>query len=94
MLYEVITFLEAYNATNDEYYYQAAEKAAAAVIWGQSNEGGWNYMVDFAGDRSMKQWYATIVITSYSIHYTKLYDQHTSTARLIILLEIRLTLLV
>lgn len=53
-------FLEAYNATNEEYYYQAAEKAAAAVIWGQSNEGGWNYMVDFAGDRSMKQWYATI----------------------------------
>jgi len=53
-------FLKAYEQTGDDYYYQAAGKAAAAVIWGQSNEGGWNYMVDFAGDRSMKQWYATI----------------------------------
>jgi hypothetical protein len=53
-------FLEAYHATNNEYYYQAAQKAAAAVIWGQSNEGGWNYIVDFAGDKSLKQWYNTI----------------------------------
>jgi len=53
-------FLDAYQATGDEYYYQAAEKAAAAIIWGQSHEGGWNYFVDFAGDRSMKQWYNTI----------------------------------
>jgi PelA/Pel-15E family pectate lyase len=53
-------FLDAYHATGDPYYYQAAEKAANAIIWGQSNEGGWNYMVDFAGDRSLKQWYNTI----------------------------------
>ena len=52
--------LDAYKATGDEYFYQAAEKAAGAMIWGQSNEGGWNYMIDFAGDRSLKQWYATI----------------------------------
>lgn len=54
------TFLEAYHATGNEYYYQAAQKAAAAIIWGQSNEGGWNYMIDFAGDRSLKHWYNTI----------------------------------
>ena len=54
------TFLDAYRATGDAYYYQAAEKAAAAVIWGQSHEGGWNYMIDFAGDRSLKEWYNTI----------------------------------
>ncbi len=53
-------FLEAYHATRDEYYYQAAEKAARAIIWGQSYEGGWNYLIDFAGDRSLKQWYGTI----------------------------------
>src|SRR5204863_4604156 len=52
--------LDAYNATGNEYFYQAAEKAAAAMIWGQSNDGGWNYLVDFAGDRSLKKWYATI----------------------------------
>ncbi|WP_163707340.1 pectate lyase [Mangrovibacterium lignilyticum] len=53
-------FLQAYEATGEDYYYQAAEKAASAVIWGQSHEGGWNYLVDFAGDRSLKHWYATI----------------------------------
>lgn len=53
-------FLDAYRATNNEYYYTAAEKAARAIIWGQSDEGGWNYMIDFAGDRSLKQWYSTI----------------------------------
>ncbi|MGW8315245.1 MAG: pectate lyase [Bacteroidales bacterium] len=54
------TFLDAYHATGNEYYYSAAEKVAAALIWGQQKEGGWNYMIDFAGDRSLKQWYNTI----------------------------------
>lgn len=53
-------FLNAYNTTKNEYYYEAAEKAAAALIWGQSSAGGWNYMIDFAGDRSLKLWYNTI----------------------------------
>jgi len=52
--------LDAYRATGDEYYYQAAAKAANAIIWGQSSEGGWNYVIDFAGDKSLKQWYNTI----------------------------------
>ena len=43
-------FLDAYHATGDEYYYQAAEQVGAALIWGQHPTGGWNYMVDFAGD--------------------------------------------
>lgn len=53
-------FLDAYHVTGNEYYYQAAQKVAQAIIWGQSHEGGWNYMIDFAGDRSLKQWYNTI----------------------------------
>lgn len=53
-------FLDAYDATGDEYYYQAAEKAAEALIWGQLPCGGWNYIIDFAGDRSLKKWYNTI----------------------------------
>jgi hypothetical protein len=53
-------FLDAYHATGDEYYYAAAEKVAAALIWGQLPSGGWNYLVDFAGDRSLQQWYGTV----------------------------------
>src|SRR6185295_3487116 len=53
-------FLDAYRATGDEYYYQAAEKAAGALIWAQHPSGGWNYLADFAGDRSLRDWYDTI----------------------------------
>ena len=53
-------FLDAYHVTGDPYYYEAAKKVASALIWGQLNCGGWNYIVDFAGDRSLKRWYDTI----------------------------------
>lgn len=52
-------FLDAYHATGDEYYYRAAEKAGEALIWGQHASGGWHYMIDFGGEGSMKDWYAT-----------------------------------
>lgn len=54
------TFLDAYQVTGDEYYYEAAERAARALMWGQLDCGGWNYIIDFAGDRSLKKWYDTI----------------------------------
>ena len=53
-------FLDAYHATGDEYYYRAAEQVAAALIWGQHPSGGWNYVVDFGGDRSLRDWYGTV----------------------------------
>lgn len=53
-------FLNSYNATGNEYYYQAAEKVAQALIWGQHQSGGWDYIIDFAGVPSLKKWYNTI----------------------------------
>src|SRR5690606_36796795 len=52
-------FLDVYHATGDEYYNRAAEQGAGALIWGQHPSGGWSYVADFAGDRSLKDWYAT-----------------------------------
>ena len=52
--------LDAYHATGDEYYYESAKTVANALIWGQLPCGGWNYMFDFAGENSLKQWYGTI----------------------------------
>lgn len=52
--------LDAFHATGNTYFYQAAGKAADAMIKGQSKAGGWNYMIDFAGEASLKKWYATI----------------------------------
>ena len=53
-------FLDAYHATGDEYYYQAAEKAANALIAIQLESGGWHYFGDFGGEASTKRWYDTI----------------------------------
>ena len=53
-------FLDAYHATGDEYYYQAAERTATAVIWSQLPAGGWNYVADMAGEASLRDWYATV----------------------------------
>ena len=52
--------LDAYHATGDEYYYEAAKQVAQALIWGQHESGGWNYTFDFAGEASLKDWYATV----------------------------------
>ena len=49
-------FLDAYHITGDEYYLNAAKKAASALIWAQLPCGGWNYMADFAGEGSLKDW--------------------------------------
>jgi hypothetical protein len=38
----------------------ATNKAAKALIWGQLPRGGWNYMIDFAVDHSLKNWYNSI----------------------------------
>jgi len=54
------TFLDAYHTTRDEYYYTAAEMSASAIVRGQRPEGGWNYLIDFAGEESISQWYNTI----------------------------------
>lgn len=53
-------FLDAYHATGDEFYYAAAERVAGAVIYAQHPSGGWNYVADFGGESSLKEWYATI----------------------------------
>ncbi len=52
--------LDVYHATRDEFYYQAAQKIATAIIFAQHPSGGWNYVADYAGEASLKEWYATI----------------------------------
>lgn len=53
-------FLDAYHATGDEYYFEAAKAAADALIRGQHPAGGWNYVIDTAGEESLKRWYETV----------------------------------
>ena len=53
-------YLDAYHATGDAYYYRAAEQVAAALALAQHPSGGWNYIADFAGEKSLREWYDTI----------------------------------
>ena len=67
-------FLDAYHATGDEYYYRAAEQAADALIHGQHPSGGWNYLIDFAGEKSLRDWYATIGRNAWRLEEFHRYD--------------------
>lgn len=53
-------YLDAYHATGDGYYYEAAEKVANALIAVQQESGGWHYFGDFGGEASTRRWYDTI----------------------------------
>lgn len=53
------TFLDAFHATGDEQFYLAAKSAADALVRGQHPSGGWNYVIDTAGEDSLRRWYAT-----------------------------------
>ena len=50
-------YLDAYHATGDEQFYDAAKAAADALIAGQHPRGGWNYVIDTAGEASLRKWY-------------------------------------
>ncbi|WP_374468763.1 pectate lyase [Phenylobacterium sp.] len=52
-------YLDAYHATGEAQYYDAAEQVAGALIFGQHASGGWNYLIDFGGEGSIRDWYET-----------------------------------
>lgn len=52
-------FLDAWRATGDEDYFAAATAAGQALVRGQHPAGGWDYVIDTAGEESLKRWYGT-----------------------------------
>lgn len=52
--------LDAYHASGDEFFYEAAAEVASGLIAAQHPAGGWNYLHDFAGEESIQRWYDTI----------------------------------
>ncbi len=53
-----MAFLDAYDVTRDRLYLDAARKAADALIFGQTPEGGWHYFIDF-DPAGLVDWYKT-----------------------------------
>jgi len=47
-----LAYLQAYHATRDRFYLDAATAAAEALVYGQLRSGGWTNCVDFARDGS------------------------------------------
>lgn len=50
--------LDAYEATQDDYYLEVARRAADALIYGQHPLGGWHYFIDF-DPTGVPEWYET-----------------------------------
>src|SRR5262245_15610811 len=50
--------LDAYEATRDGLYLNAARKAADALVFGQHPAGGWHYFIDF-DPQGIAAWYET-----------------------------------
>lgn len=48
--------LDAYEATADPFYLDAAREAADAIIYGQTPAGGWHYFIDF-DPTGLDEWY-------------------------------------
>ena len=42
-----MAFLQAFQATNDRFYLDAAQEAAEAIVYGQLKSGGWTNCIDF-----------------------------------------------
>jgi PelA/Pel-15E family pectate lyase len=53
-------YLDAYHATGDSFFYDAAVEVGLSLIEAQHPSGGWNYLHDFAGEESTQLWYDTI----------------------------------
>ncbi len=53
-----MAFLDAYEVTRDRLFLDAARRAADALIFGQTPEGGWHYFVDF-DPAGLEDWYRT-----------------------------------
>jgi PelA/Pel-15E family pectate lyase len=52
--------LDAFHATGEAQHLAAARAAADALVAGQHASGGWNTIIDFAGEAPLKQWYETV----------------------------------
>jgi PelA/Pel-15E family pectate lyase len=53
-------FLDALHATGEDFFYRAAEQVAGALLAAQHPAGGWHYIHDFAGEKSLREWYDTV----------------------------------
>ncbi|NYI78831.1 pectate lyase [Nocardioides panzhihuensis] len=70
--------LDAYASTGEKRFLDAARRTGRALVRAQRPEGGWNYIHDFAGPKSLKRWYESIGINGWRLEeFQHLYDNST-----------------
>lgn len=72
------SLLDAYVATCDRRFYNAAKRTGRALVRAQRPEGGWNYIHDFDGPAALQEWYDTFGINGWRLEeFQHRYDNST-----------------
>lgn len=75
-----LAYLEAYRATGDEFYLNAAKKSADCLIRGQLRSGGWGYFIEFDPAKRLKFAYRVPPSSEKGENTTTLDDNNTQAA--------------
>lgn len=75
-----IAYLEAYRATGDDYYLNAAKRVANCLVRGQLRSGGWGYFIEFDPVKRAKFAYRVAPSTEMGENTTTLDDNNTQAA--------------
>jgi hypothetical protein len=73
-------FLDAYEATGEDLYLDAARKAGECLVRGQLRSGGWDYRIEFAPDRRKRYAYRVDPVGDKQRNTTTLDDNTTQAA--------------
>jgi hypothetical protein len=73
-------FLDAYEATGEDLYLDAARKAGECLVRGQLRSGGWDYRIEFAPDRRKRYAYRVDSVGDKQRNTTTLDDNTTQAA--------------
>lgn len=88
-----LTFLEAYRATGDEFYLEAAKQAGYCLVRGQLRSGGWDYRIEFdPGGRRRYAYRVDDPVEGVSQRNTTTLDDNTTQAALRLLMQLDQTL--
>jgi PelA/Pel-15E family pectate lyase len=75
-----MVFLNAYEATGDSYYLDAAREAAYALVRGQLRSGGWDYRIEFDPERRRRYAYRVDPPTEGQRNVSTMDDNNTQSA--------------
>lgn len=86
-----MAYLDAYNATGDKYYLDAARDVGSCLVRGQLRSGGWDYRIEF-GPGQRKRYAYRVAGEKEGARNTTTLDDNTTQAALRLLMRLDKTL--